>query len=237
MGGKGLHALESVLVNDDDLAGLDVADELGVDEIEGAGFAGQHPGITDLPDCERPEAMRIADANQLVLRHDDERIGPLNATHGGQQGTFTPRSIRLGHEVEDDLAVHRGLKDGALGLEFLAEQRGIGEVAVVGHGDLASGAIHRERLGVADVRRTRGGIAGMPHRHVPDQAVQDIALEDLGHQAHALVLAELAAVAGDDAGTFLATVLEGVEAEVGELSRVRVAKNPKDAAVMFGVGG
>ena len=139
--------------------------------------------------------------------------------------------------MEDDLAVHRGLEDGALGFELLAEQRGVGEVAVVGHSHLAARAIHGERLGVADVGGAGCGVAGVAHGHVADQAMKNVPLKDLGHQAHALVLAELPAVTGDDAGAFLAAVLEGVEAEVGKFGCVWVSKNPKDATVVFGVVG
>ena len=38
--------------------GSHVADEFGVDQIEGAGFAGQDPGVTDLADGERAKPDR-----------------------------------------------------------------------------------------------------------------------------------------------------------------------------------
>ena len=59
----------------------------------------------------------------------------------------------------------------------------------------------------------------MADGHVPDQLVQDVAVEDLRDEPHALVLAELFAVGGDDAGAFLAAMLQGVEAVVGQLAR------------------
>ena len=41
------------------------------------------------------------------------------------------------------------------------------------------------------------------------------------------------AIVGDDAGAFLAAMLQRVEAEVGQLRRFRVIENAEDAAVMF----
>ena len=75
---KGLDAAQAVLVDDDDLARLDVADELGVDQIQRAGFAGEHPGVVHLADAQRAEPMRIAHADQFVLGHDDQRIGAFD---------------------------------------------------------------------------------------------------------------------------------------------------------------
>jgi hypothetical protein len=57
----------------------------------------------------------------------------------------------------------------------------------------------------------------------------------LRHETHAPVDAKLFAVAGDDAGAFLAAMLERVKAVVREFGGVGMAKNAEDAAIMFGV--
>jgi len=49
------------------------------------------------------------------------------------------------------------------------------------------------------------------------------------------VLAHPATVAADDAAGLLAPVLQGVEAEIGEPGRVRMAVNAEDAAVLPGL--
>ena len=94
-----------------------------------------------------------------------------------------------------------------------------------------------ERLRIPEVARASRRIARVADCHVADQIVQDRAGENLGHEAHALVLAELLAVAGDDARALLAAVLQGVEAVVGEFGGVGMAVNAKDAAIMFGIVG
>ena len=40
---EGLDAVHALVVDDDDLAGLDVADEVGADDVQRAGLGGQHP--------------------------------------------------------------------------------------------------------------------------------------------------------------------------------------------------
>ena len=56
-----------------------------------------------------------------------------------------------------------------------------------------------------------------PIGDVPWQRVQGRLVEDLADQAHVLVDQDLLAVADGDAGGLLAAVLQGVEAEIGEL--------------------
>ena len=47
------------------------------------------------------------------------------------------------------------------------------------------------------------------------------------------VLVKLPAVAGDDAGAFLAAMLQGVKAVVSQFGGVGMAENAEDAAIMF----
>jgi hypothetical protein len=42
-------------------------------------------------------------------------------------------------------------------------------------------------------------------------------------------------VAGDDAGAFLAPMLERIESVVGQFRGIRVAENAEHTAIMFGV--
>jgi len=45
---------------------------------------------------------------------------------------------------------------GCAAFELVPERGGVGQVAVVGDGNLAARAIHRERLGVAEIGRAGG---------------------------------------------------------------------------------
>ena len=152
------------------------------------------------------------------------------------EGVLHAAERRLRQHHDDDFAVHGRLEDEAAAFEFVAELGGVGQVAVVGDGNLAARAIHRERLGVAQVRRAGGGIARVADGHVADEVVQDFrAVEHLRHQAHAVVLEKLPVVAGDDAGAFLAAMLERVKAVVGQFGGIRMAENAEHAAIMFGI--
>ena len=72
---KRVQAGNAFLVDDDDFAGLDIAHEFRLNEIEGASLAGKHPGLTQLAQAQWPEPMRISDSNQFLFGHDDQRVG------------------------------------------------------------------------------------------------------------------------------------------------------------------
>ena len=73
-----------------------------------------------------------------------------------------------------------------------------------------------------------GGAALQPREHV--------GVEDVGDQPHVAVDVERLAVGGDDAGGLLPAVLEGVEAQVGEvggLFGLADGPDPEDAALVL----
>ena len=177
--------------------------------------------------------MGVAGSNQFVFSENDQRIRTFDASHGLDQGTLVPIAGGLGQEMQDDLAVHRGLENGSAGLEFLAQLSRVGEVAVVADGDASLGAVHGQGLGIDDVRRTGGRIARVPNAGMAHQTMQNIAGEDLRHQPHAPVDVEGLAVGGDDTGTLLPPVLKGVEAVVGQFGGIRMPMDAKDPAVML----
>ena len=71
-GAERLDAAHTLVVYDDDLAGLDVADEMGADDIERTRFAGEHPAAGALtPDAaqdQRPHTKRVTHTHQRVVR-------------------------------------------------------------------------------------------------------------------------------------------------------------------------
>ncbi len=75
----------------------------------------------------------------------------------------------------------------------------------------------------------------MPGGKMPGELLQAGFGENLRHQAHRLVQGHAPAIARSDARAFLAPVLEGVKAEIGQLGRVLVTVNAADAALMGGL--
>jgi len=72
----------------------------------------------------------------------------------------------------------------------------------------------------------------MSNGHGPGEALQMRFGEDLRHLAHAALRVKPRPVRGDDAGRLLASVLKGVEAEVGQVGRLRVSEDPENAALV-----
>ena len=89
------------------------------------------------------------------------------------------------------------------------------------------------------LRRLRGAgrrIARVADGAVADEVVQDFrVVENLRHEAHAVMLVKFPLVAGDDAGAFLAAMLQRVKAVVGQFGGVRMAENAEHTAIMFGI--
>ena len=67
------------------------------------------------------------------------------------------------------------------------------------------------------------------------QAREHLGLKNFLHQAHALFQMQRGAVGGDDAGGFLAAMLQGVETQIGELGGFGVAEDAADTAVIVEV--
>src|SRR5437016_9090497 len=73
----------------------------------------------------------------------------------------------------------------------------------------------------------------MTNGDLPDHIMQNVSFENLGDQSHAPVSVELFAVRGDNAGAFLAPMLQGVQAIVRQFRRVRMAVNAENSTIMF----
>ncbi len=67
-----------VLGDDDDLAVLDVAHEVGADDVERAGLRGEDVAAVELAEHQRADAERVARADQLLVGQRDERVGALD---------------------------------------------------------------------------------------------------------------------------------------------------------------
>ena len=209
--GEGLDAAQPVVIDNDNLARLHVTHELCLNQIQRAGFTTENVRATcELADAQRAEAVRIAHADHFVFGEDNERVSTLEFADGADEYILAVAG-GSGKPVQNDFAVDRGLKNGAALFKFLAQDSGVGEVAVVRDGNLTARTIHRERLRVANVGTAGGGIARVSNGGVPHQIVQHIAFKNLRHKAHTFVLAKLRAIIRNDAGAFLAAMLQRVQ--------------------------
>ena len=184
------------------------------------------------PRAERPEPAGIADGNDPVPGQHDDAVGPLHPGEGLRQGLFQPR-LQVGrHQVDDHLAVHRGLEDRSPLLELRPQLQGVDQVAVVAQGVVFVGMVDQKGLGVGEDGGARGGIADMADGQASGELREGILPEDLRGEPHPLVLPDLAAVRRGDPRAFLSPVLEGEQAEEGHPRRILVAVHRKDAALL-----
>ena len=112
-----------------------------------------------------------------------------------------------------------------------AQRQAVGEVAVVADGEAAAIEFGEQRLHVAQDGFAGGRVAHMADRHGAGQAVDHVAAgEGVADEAEAAFGMKALAVVGDDAGGFLAAMLEGVKAERGDGGGVGVAEDAEDPA-------
>ena len=72
---------------------------------------------------------------------------------------------------------------------------------------------------------------------MPREPVQNSLVKNFRHKAHGLVFQDLFPVGGNDAGAFLAPVLQCVQAEIRQLGCLLVTVDGKYAAFVFGTMG
>ena len=153
------HAVDALVVDDDDLARLHVAHELGADDLERAGLARQHPALADPSEDQRPHAERIAHAHQRRARQRHQGVGADDLLERVDQPVHDRRVKADRDEVDEHFAVRRGLEQAAAPDKRAAEDMGVGEVAVMRDGKAAELEIGVQRLHIAQDRVAGGGVA------------------------------------------------------------------------------
>ncbi len=145
---------------------------------------------------------------------------------------------RLGEQMKDDLAIRGRLEDRALALEFVAQDAGVDQVAVMRDGELPAEAIDHEGLRILQRARAGGGIAGVADGARAFEAFQGVLPENLRDQAHVAMQQEAGAgaIRGHDARAFLAAMLERKEAVIGQDGGVRMPEDGENAALVHRVG-
>jgi hypothetical protein len=121
--------------------------------------------------------------------------------------------------VEDDLAVHGGVEDGAVGFHLPAQFAGVHEVPVVSESKLPDPAVHEQRLNVGHARLSCRRVTVVTDGGAPLEPADGVLVKDLGDESHPFVLVHPLAIRRDDTGALLTTVLEGVQSEERALSR------------------
>src|SRR5919112_4188808 len=163
-GALGPVARQALVVYNYDLARLHVAQEVGADDVEAAGLAGDGVTALDLADREGTEAVRVAEGDELVTEDHGYRVGAFETAHRPPDrlpDRETP--LKLPHRGGRDISRVRGrVEPEAVFGKIIPQHPGVYEVAVVGYGHVYVAAAAELGLGVLP-----GGGAG---RRVADVA-------------------------------------------------------------------
>ena len=230
--GVAVLAPQARRVDHDHLAGLDVADVVRADDVERRGLAREHPAAALEPaEDQRPEAVRVAHADEVGVVHEHEREAAAQARAAPSPARARARDRRSGarpatharsssatsaESVVESKLVSSGVMPGQHP-EARRELRGVGEVAVVPEREAGVADRAVDRLRVLPRRRAGGRVAVVPDREVALQRREAALVEHLGDEAHVLGDGDRLAVAHRDAGRLLAAVLEREQPEVGQL--------------------
>ena len=224
-----LHGAHARGIGHHHLAGLDLPLELRLDQVERAGLAGEHRGTAQLAHHQRPEAERVAHGDDRVRGEEQERVGAAHLREGLLDALSRGALALAGDEVQEQLGIGGALEDRALRLQGGAQLLRVDEVAVVRHRDRPGRALEHERLGVLDERLAGRGIARVADRCFARHAGERRGVEVVGDQPHGLVDLDLAGLERGDACRLLPAVLQSVDAQVGDVRRLRVAEDAEHA--------
>ena len=86
--------VEASIVDPDQLAGLDLPDERGAHDVEGAGLRGDDEALGKLPDRERPEAVGVPGGEDRALVGHHEAEGAFEL---GEHPHRRPFEVVMGH--------------------------------------------------------------------------------------------------------------------------------------------
>ena len=232
-GGNGLWLCAPLLVEHDDLAGLDVADIFRADDVERAGLRRQDRAAVEFAQHQRADAERVAGADQLLVGQRHQRIGALDRAQRLDEAVDEAVALGLRDQMQDHFGVGGGLHHGAVAHELAAQRQPVGEIAVVADREAAGVEFGEQRLHVAQDGRAGGGVADMADRDGAGQALDHLAAgEGVADKAEPPFGVKPAAVEGDDAGGLLAAMLQGVQSERGDGGGFGMAEDAEHAAFL-----
>ncbi len=156
-----LDRLDSRFADDDDFAWFDVPHVGRADQIKSTRLGTNDPGISQPSESQRTESMGVADADQAIAGHHHKRECTADLRDGVDDCCLNSLLTRPGKEVDHDLRVAVGLKNGTGSHERVPQFAGIHKVAVVTHGQLAVDAVNDDRMCVGDQTFSGGGIANV----------------------------------------------------------------------------
>jgi hypothetical protein len=221
--------MNAIFVEDDDFAVLDVADILRTDDVECAGFRSQDRISVEPAVHEGANAVRIAGADEFLVGEAHEGIGTLELTQAFDKAINESIAPGARHQMQYDFRIGRRLHDGAFAHKLAAKREPVGQVAVMANGESTAFKLGEQGLDVAKDCFTCCGIAHMADGRRAGEAVNDLASRKaFANKPLATFGMKSLAVEGNDAGRFLAAMLQGMQAQRRDGSCIRVSDDAKD---------
>jgi len=235
----------AVLLDVEGLARAQVAHEFEIQCVQRGALRGDH--VLGAHDALAPAQHDWADAPGVAERQDaapgDQRRHRVAAARlGMDRGDGVEDLFRVQmraryallelvrEDVEQDFRIRRGIEVAQVRLEQLVlEFLGVGEIAVVGHGNPV-GRVHVERLRLGGGLGPRRGIATMPDAHVALQAHHVTGVEHIPNETHRLAHVELAGLARHDPRGILTAMLQHGQPIIEGLIHRAVAHHADDSA-------
>ena len=118
-----VHGAQLTVFDNADLTGFYIADELCTERVQSAGLGSENVAVVvQQADTQRTEAVRVACRDQLARRHNNQRVGTLDAVHGVHNGFFNRAALEafLNNGVDQHLGVVRGTENAAVQLNLAA---------------------------------------------------------------------------------------------------------------------
>ena len=163
-------AAQAVLVDDEDLARLDLTHEAGADDVEGTALAGDDRAAVQVAEGERTHAVRVAKRVEGVRREHGHRERAADPPHRLAHGRIQAVAGGGGDQGGDDLGVAGAAEVRARGAQLRAQLARVHQVAIVPHGDGDAVMGSHQRLRVLPARSPRGRIADVADGGLAAQA-------------------------------------------------------------------
>jgi hypothetical protein len=148
------------VVDDHHLPRRELSLDFGAEEVEGAALGGEQPVVFEPSEDERPDPVRVTEADELSLCEENRREGALDSRHR-PRNRLLERPLVAGDQGRDHFGVRGGTEPRAVGEKPGAELARVCEVAVVAQRDGSCASLLDDRLRVRPVRGPGGRVAGV----------------------------------------------------------------------------
>ena len=217
-------------VQGNNLTGLDVSQEPGTHDIEGAGFAAHHKTFSQGADAQRLDAVFVPAGIDAVGGHDHKGEAAFHHVEGLDDVHDTVLAGVLFHQVGQQLAVGSRLEDGAAFFQVVGNLAGIHHVAVGRHREVAAAVMEEQGLHVVQSAFGGVGIFDAADSQRAGQVGQLPVGENLAQEPQSAVAAVFPVVVeGGYPAAFLAAVLQVVQTVINVRGGVGDAIYCKDS--------